>query len=295
MVEKMQMLKLFLVFSQKIYYAVIKNYHTVVKIGNDNTPKDPLNSKHKYTKVIIVDPYNNRDIIARVATKQKEKPSPNSLNPNWVTGFSDAEACFGFRIRKNNKLKIGWEVIPYFFIHLHVKDLPLLLNIKQFFKVGNISHSKDSALYQVNSIEDLITVIIPHFHLFPLISKKKADFLLFILAIELIRKKEHKSIEGIYKLIGIKASLNKGLLEELKTSFPNVVSVERPEVVLPETINPYWFAGFTSGDGCFSVEIVKSSSPPPPQTPPYGGFGGPAPSPPSPPRGLGGEGVRGAR
>lgn len=88
-------------------------------------------------------------------------------------------------------------MIPYFFIHLHVKDLPLLLNIKQFFKVGNISHNKDSALYQVNSIEDLVTVIIPHFHLFPLISKKKADFLLFILAIELIRKKEHKSIEGI--------------------------------------------------------------------------------------------------
>lgn len=24
--------------------------------------------------------------------------------------------------------------------------------------------------------------------------------------------------------------------------------------------NPSWFAGFTSGDGCFSVEIVKSSS-----------------------------------
>jgi len=71
MVEKMQMLKFCLVFSQKIYYAVIKNYHTVVKIGNDNTPKDPLNSKHKYTKVIIEDPYNNRDIIARVAKKQK--------------------------------------------------------------------------------------------------------------------------------------------------------------------------------------------------------------------------------
>ena len=69
-----------------------------------------------------------------------------------------------------------------------------------------------------------------------MISKKKADFLLFKLAIELIRKKEHKSIEGIYKLIGIKASLSavqchKGLLEKLKTSFPNVVSVERPEVV----------------------------------------------------------------
>ena len=111
-------------------------------------------------------------------------------------------------------------MIPYFFIHLHVKDLPILLDIKQFFKVGNISHNKDSVLYQVNSIEDIVNVIIPHFDLFPLISKKKADFLLFKLAIELIRKKEHKSIEGIYKLIGIKASLNKGILEKLKTSFP---------------------------------------------------------------------------
>jgi hypothetical protein len=52
--------------------STVKNYHSVVKIGNDNNPKDPLNnSKHNYTKVIIEDPYNNRDIIARVAKKQK--------------------------------------------------------------------------------------------------------------------------------------------------------------------------------------------------------------------------------
>nr|YP_009240544.1 GIY-YIG endonuclease [Pyronema omphalodes]AMO66516.1 GIY-YIG endonuclease [Pyronema omphalodes] len=58
------MLKSFLV-------STVKNYHTVVKIGNDNTPKDPLNPKSNYTKVIIEDPYNNREIIARVAKKQK--------------------------------------------------------------------------------------------------------------------------------------------------------------------------------------------------------------------------------
>ena len=64
MVNKLQMLNSFLV-------STVKNYHSVVKIGNDNTPKDPLNSKYNYTKVIIEDPYNNRDIIARVAKKQK--------------------------------------------------------------------------------------------------------------------------------------------------------------------------------------------------------------------------------
>jgi len=64
MVNKLQMLNSFLV-------STVKNYHSVVKIGNDNTPKDPLNSKYNYTKVIIEDPYNNRDIISRVAKKQK--------------------------------------------------------------------------------------------------------------------------------------------------------------------------------------------------------------------------------
>jgi len=126
-----------------------------------------------------------------------------------VTGFSDAESCFGFRIRKNPKLKVGWEVIPYFFINLHVKDISLLLDIKDFFGVSNISSYKESVLYQVNSLKDLVNVIIPHFELYSLLTKKRADFLLFKLAIELIRQKEHKKIEGIHRLIGIKASLNK--------------------------------------------------------------------------------------
>lgn len=178
-----------------------------------------------------------------------------------MTGFSDAESCFGFRVRKNPKLIVGWEVIPYFFINLHVKDLSILLDIKEFFGVGNISSNKESVLYQVNSLKDLVNVIIPHFELYPLLTKKKADFLLFKLAIELIKEKEHKNIEGIHKLIGIKASLNKGLLKgELNSYFKNILSQERTDVALPEVINPYWFAGFTSGDGSFSVEILKSSS-----------------------------------
>lgn len=109
------------------------------------------------------------------------------------------------------------------------------------------------ALYQVNSLKDLVNVIIPHFELYPLLTKKKADFWLFKLAIELIKEKQHRNIEGIHKLLNIKASLNRGLLnDELTSFFNNVVPQERIEVPLPEMINPYWFAGFTSGDGSFS-------------------------------------------
>ena len=49
----------------------VKNFHTEVKIGNENNQKDPFNLKYNYTKVLVEDPYNNRDIIARVSKKQK--------------------------------------------------------------------------------------------------------------------------------------------------------------------------------------------------------------------------------
>jgi len=42
--------------------------------------KDPKKPKYKYVKVIVNDPFNNRDIIAKEAKKQK--PTLNGLNPN---------------------------------------------------------------------------------------------------------------------------------------------------------------------------------------------------------------------
>ena len=63
----------FMVKEKQINISVtrVKNFHSLVKIGNENNQKDPLNTKYNYTKVLVEDPYNNRDIIAKVAKKQK--------------------------------------------------------------------------------------------------------------------------------------------------------------------------------------------------------------------------------
>ena len=43
-----------------------------VKIGNNNNYNDKDKTpKHKYVKVLVKDPFNNRDIILKVAKKQK--------------------------------------------------------------------------------------------------------------------------------------------------------------------------------------------------------------------------------
>jgi len=67
MVNKLQMLNLFKILR-------VKNYRTIVTVGNNNSnegAKPPFKSKQNYTKVIVTNPYYNRDILARVTKKQK--------------------------------------------------------------------------------------------------------------------------------------------------------------------------------------------------------------------------------
>jgi len=183
-----------------------------------------------------------------------------NLDPNWVTGFFDAESCVSIRIEKYPKYNTGYRVQLRFQITLHKKDLPLLNSIKAFFGVGGIYKiSKDSIMYQVTTINEL-QVIIDHFCNYPLITEKRADYELFKQAVELVSRKEHLTLSGLSRLVAIKASINRGLSPELKESFPNVIAVERPLVKDKKVKDPNWLAGFVSGDGCFYVKISKAST-----------------------------------
>uniref|UniRef100_UPI0030E5EFA5 hypothetical protein n=1 Tax=Dematophora necatrix TaxID=2751867 RepID=UPI0030E5EFA5 len=89
---------------------------------------------------------------------------------------------------------------------------------------------------------------------------------------------EHLTSEGLLKIINIKASMNKGLSEELSKAFPpgpgpsgiffnkkiDAVPVLRPGpgplVDTPTIRDPNWLAGFVSAEGCFSIQVGKSAS-----------------------------------
>jgi hypothetical protein len=92
-------------------------------------------------------------------------------------------------------------------------------------------------LDQVRSVKDL-SAVINHFYKYPLITQKLADYELFKQAIQLIQQKEHLTIEGIHKLIAIKASMNLGLSKELKAAFPDTIPVLRPLVENQSILDP---------------------------------------------------------
>jgi hypothetical protein len=70
-----------------------------------------------------------------------------------------------------------------------------------------------------------------------------------------MNNKEHLTLEGLHKILALKGSLNLGLSDELKTNFPSVMQnisrIERPLVEDQKVNDPNWFAGFSSGEGCF--------------------------------------------
>jgi hypothetical protein len=49
--------------------------------------------------------------------------------------------------------------------------------------------------------------------------------------------KEHLTVEGLQKIVSIKAVLNKGLSEDLKAAFPDIVPSRRPQasnIIIPD-------------------------------------------------------------
>lgn len=185
----------------------------------------------------------------------------SDLNPWFVTGFADGESSFIILINKNEKYKTGYSIQGCFSINIHEKDRPTLEKIVKFFGVGNITKSgKQAIIYRVTSVKDLIKVIIPHFEKYKLLTQKQSDFLLFKQAVELMNEKKHLTNEGFEKILSIKSSLNLGITDDLNFTFPNIIPIRRPLVYYDINFDPYWVAGFTSGEGNFSVIILKSSS-----------------------------------
>jgi hypothetical protein len=69
---------------------------------------------------------------------------------------------------------------------------------------------------------------------------------------------------GFVEILALKSKLNLGLTTELENILNKYqaesgcsISLEREIIKVTEKLNPYWIAGFVSGDGSFSVHVGK--------------------------------------
>ena len=66
--------------------------------------------------------------------------------------------------------------------------------------------------------------------------------------------KEHFTLQGLQKIINIRATLNYGLSKECM--LPETVPVPRPLRETCVILHSQWIAGFTSAEGNFSISSI---------------------------------------
>lgn len=178
-----------------------------------------------------------------------------SLNPWFITGFTDGDGSFAVSIAKK-KSGIGWKIQPIFTIGLDPKYLDLLVQIKAYFKVGKIyTSTRGIVYYTVGSTKDIIKYILPHFDKYALVTLKLKDYLVFKEIVLLLEKGEHKSLPGLFKIFSLRAILNKGLPAFIKAEYPDIIPAIEPEFKLSSNLNPHWLSGFITAEGFFFISL----------------------------------------
>ena len=116
-----------------------------------------------------------------------------------------------------------------------------MLTLKDFFceNIGKLVIFKDTCTYRVDKLKDIFEVIIPHFDKYPLITQKLADYILFKEIVNLMKNKEHLTLDGLNQILSLKASLNLGLSDELRDKFSNIDAVKRPLIIDKDIPSPF--------------------------------------------------------
>ena len=74
-----------------------------------------------------------------------------------------------------------------------------------------------------------------------------------------MNRKEHLTIEGLRKIVSLRASLNLGLSDDLNKAFPNTIPAPRPIIYLMSIPYPNWLAcWFCRWEGCFVILSQKT-------------------------------------
>lgn len=181
-----------------------------------------------YVKKII-----KSSITNQVKFYSTQQSNISLLNPWFITGIFDAESSFVVTILKNPKYKTGWNVQARVQLKMREKDRALIQSIQDFFGgIGYISkpNNRSTVEFRVSTLKDINNIIIPHFDNYPLITKKLYDYNFFKKVALFMLNKEHNKIEGLQKIVSLKASINWGLSKILKEAFPNITPCSAEEV-----------------------------------------------------------------
>jgi len=129
---------------------------------------------------------------------------------SYISGYVDGEGCFTISFSPRKKMRGGWEVRPSFSVSQNADRSGVLKLMQEYFRCGSIrpDRSDKTLKYEVRSIDDLVSNVLPHFVQYPLLSEKQREVEKFARVCELIQQRKHLTQEGIREIVTLAMQMN---------------------------------------------------------------------------------------
>ncbi len=128
----------------------------------------------------------------------------------YLSGYADGEGCFCVTFNKSKRHRFGWDIRPSFSVSQNGDRAQVLELFQHVLGCGSLrpDRSDHTIKYEVRSVADLSSKVIPHFEQHPLLSSKQKDFERFAQIVRLMHEGEHLRTEGITRIFKLASGLN---------------------------------------------------------------------------------------
>ena len=144
-----------------------------------------------------------------VPVERPEFELPQTIDPEWLAGFTSAEGSFQIVI-KNYQNSVGFQVLLVLVIAQHKRDLNLMKHIREFLNCGVVFKNRTWLEYRVCKFQDVEAKIIPFFNKYKIRGVKAKDYSDWCVVAHMISEKMHLTKEGLEQIRRIKAGVNRG-------------------------------------------------------------------------------------
>lgn len=133
------------------------------------------------------------------------------LSTDWVVGFVDGEGCFFVGVNRQPSMRVGWQVLPEFRVVQHERDVALLEQLREFFGCGQITTNHgDRKELRIRGLKELSERVVPFFKGHPLRTVKRSSFDCFAEVVEMMKRGDHLTTEGLEKVRRLAGRMNRG-------------------------------------------------------------------------------------
>lgn len=176
----------------------------------------------------------------------------NTKDIHWLVGFTDGHGCFTtYREKKYNN---NWR--HAYSIGLQLKDIRLLYKIKELLNCGIVKLHKNVAYFVIKKNLHLLSIIIPIFDSFPLLTEnKRIRYINFRKSLinKIINQVDKQSTK---QLKNKEIILAKELLNNTDFNLFYNISIEDLFIIMQKNLSylyyfENWIVGFTEAEGSF--------------------------------------------